>query len=106
MLGLTLFVCTVTSHPDVYEEADKVGVLLFQDFPLQWEYARTIRTQAVRQATSAVHQLGHHPSLVLWSAHNEPFGNEDRSGVRVDAGTNSTYRPLGSYVQQLSLIHI
>jgi len=89
------------AHPDLYEEADKVGVLLFQDFPLQWEYARTIRAQAIRQATSAVHQLGHHPSLVLWSAHNEPFGDEDRSGVRVDAGTNGTYRPLGSYVQQV-----
>jgi beta-mannosidase len=55
-----------------YEAADELGVLLLQDFPLQWGYARSVRGQAVKQATAAVDLLGHHPSIVQWNAHNEP----------------------------------
>ena len=36
-------------------------MLLWQDFPLQWGYARSIRKQAVRQVAEAVDLLGHHP---------------------------------------------
>ena len=60
------------AHPAVYEAADELGVLLMQDFPLQWGYARSVRAQAVLQAAEAVNELGHHPSIVLWSAHNDP----------------------------------
>jgi beta-mannosidase len=31
----------------VYETADELGILLLQDFPLQWGYARSVRGQAV-----------------------------------------------------------
>ena len=89
------------AHPHLYEEADKLGILLFQDFPLQWGHARTIKMQAIRQATAAVAQLGHHPSLVLWSAHNEPFRYNHAPGVRADSGNNTKYGPLASRVQQI-----
>jgi beta-mannosidase len=56
----------------VYDAADELGVLLLQDFPLQWGYARSVRSQAVAQARAAVDVLGHHPSIVQWSAHNDP----------------------------------
>jgi beta-mannosidase len=56
----------------VYDAADELGVLLLQDFPLQWGYARSVRGQAVTQARAAVDTLGHHPSIVQWNAHNEP----------------------------------
>ena len=56
----------------VYARADELGVLLLQDFPLNWGYHRSVRTQAVHQATAAVDALGHHPSIVQWSAHNDP----------------------------------
>lgn len=56
----------------VYEAADELGVLLLQDFPLQWGYARSVRAQAILQARAAVDTLGHHPSIVQWNAHNEP----------------------------------
>ncbi|MEO6570612.1 MAG: hypothetical protein ABIO83_03615 [Ilumatobacteraceae bacterium] len=56
----------------VYDAADELGVLLLQDFPLQWGYARSVRSQAVEQAQAAVDQLGHHPSIVQWNAHNDP----------------------------------
>jgi beta-mannosidase len=56
----------------IYETADELGLLLLQDFPLQWGYARSVRGQAVEQARDAVDVLGHHPSIVLWNAHNDP----------------------------------
>ncbi|HYV58438.1 MAG TPA: hypothetical protein VFA62_00050 [Acidimicrobiia bacterium] len=61
------------SRPELYEAADAAGLLLWQDFPLQWGYARGVRKPAVRQARAMVDVLGHHPSIVLWCAHNEPL---------------------------------
>jgi beta-mannosidase len=56
----------------VYDRADELGLLVLQDFPLQWGYARSVRQQATRQAEAAVDQLAHHPAIVQWNAHNEP----------------------------------
>src|SRR6266851_682866 len=66
--------------PDLYDAADRYGMLLWQDFPLQWGYARSARREAVRQAPEAVDLLGHHPSIVLWCAHNEPFAVDHVAG--------------------------
>ena len=65
------------ARPEVYEAADELGMLIWQDFPLQWGYARSIRKEAVRQAREAVDLLGHHPSIAVWCAHNEPFAATD-----------------------------
>jgi beta-mannosidase len=67
------------ARPELYDAADELGVLLWQDFPLHRGYARTIRKQAQRQAREAVDLLAHHPSIALWCAHDEPFAIEDRS---------------------------
>ncbi len=76
-----------------YDAADELGVLLLQDFPLQWGYARSVRSQAVKQARDAVDLLGHHPSIIQWNAHNEPTavaagieGNSPRTKLRYIAG--------------------
>ncbi len=61
------------SRPELYAAADERGLLLWQDFPLQWGYARGIRKQAARQATAMVDLLGHHPSVAIWCGHNEPL---------------------------------
>lgn len=61
------------SRPELYDAADEAGLLLWQDFPLRWGYARGTRKQAVRQAREMVDLLGHRPSVVLWCAHDEPF---------------------------------
>jgi beta-mannosidase len=61
------------SRPELYDAADRHGLLLWQDLPLQWGYARGVRKQAVRQAREAVDLLGHHPSIALWCGHNEPL---------------------------------
>jgi beta-mannosidase len=61
------------TRPELYEAADELGVLVWQDLPLQWGYARSVGKQAARQAEEAVDLLGHHPSIVIWCGHNEPL---------------------------------
>jgi beta-mannosidase len=68
-----LRVHTHVAPPALYEAADELGMLLWQDFPLQGRYARTVRREAVRQARELVDLLGHHPSVSIWCAHDEPF---------------------------------
>jgi beta-mannosidase len=60
------------ARPELYEAADRLGVLIWQDMPLQGVF-KGGRNQAVRQAAAAVDLLGHHPSIVVWCGHNEPF---------------------------------
>jgi beta-mannosidase len=61
------------TRPEVYAAADEAGLLLWQDLPLQWGYGRGARRPAATQARELVDLLGHHPSVVLWCAHNEPY---------------------------------
>ena len=61
-------------RPELYDAADELGVLLWQDFPLQHSFSRNVRKQAVQQTREAVDLLGHHPSIAVWCAHDEPTG--------------------------------
>ena len=66
-------------RPELYEAADGLGVLLWQDMPLHRGYSG-VRRQAARQAAAAVDLLGHHPSIVVWCGHDEPFSHELKTG--------------------------
>ena len=81
------------AHRHTYDAADELGVLLLQDFPLQWRYARSVRSQAVDQARALVDSLGHHPSIVSWSAHDDPDAHVD------PARPGSPGRPTGCAVR-------
>ncbi|MGE5554219.1 MAG: glycosyl hydrolase 2 galactose-binding domain-containing protein [Betaproteobacteria bacterium] len=59
-------------HPVLYEMADERGILLWQDFPLQWLYAREVLPEAKRQVKEMIRLLYNHPSIALWCMHNEP----------------------------------
>lgn len=74
------------TRPELYDAADEAGMVVWQDFPLQWSYARSIRKQAVRQAREAVDLLGHHPSVAIWCGHNEPYTVEGDLGTGADIG--------------------
>ncbi|HVE93709.1 MAG TPA: hypothetical protein VNB24_02225 [Acidimicrobiales bacterium] len=74
------------ARPELYAAADELGVLLWQDFPLQWGYARGLRKQAARQARAAVDLLGHHPSIAVWCGHNEPLAIDTGVGGPADRG--------------------
>jgi beta-mannosidase len=73
------------SRPELYEAADRHGLLLWQDLPLQWGYSG-VRRQAVRQAVEAVDLLGHHPSIAIWCGHNEPLAVDVDPSVYAVAG--------------------
>jgi beta-mannosidase len=68
------------SHPHVYDAADEAGMMIWQDLPLQWGYSRTVRKPAIEQAREAVDVLGHHPSIIQWSGHNEPLALDIEPG--------------------------
>jgi beta-mannosidase len=82
------------ARPELYEAADRLGMLLWQDFPLQHSYARGIRKEAVRQARDLVDLVGHHPSVAVWCAHDEPMG------AIAASQQNSTKRFLASFARQ------
>ncbi len=65
----------------LYDAADEAGILLLQDFPLQWGHSRSVRHQAVEQARAAVDSLGHHPSIAMWTAHDDPSASDAGVGA-------------------------
>ena len=73
------------TRPEFYNAADAAGLMLWQDFPLQWGYGRGARKQATRQAGEMVNLLGHHPSIAMWCAHNDPLAVEFQPGEPVTA---------------------
>jgi beta-mannosidase len=62
-----------------YRECDRKGLLVWQDFPLQWGYsdAPEFVAEAERQVRDMVHMLYNHPSVIAWSLHNEPPWDAD-----------------------------
>jgi beta-mannosidase len=84
--------------PHCYEAADDAGVLVFQDFALQWSYDSGTGTNpgfvdnACRQIAEMVYLLHNHPSVVYYACHNEPARMFDprRSddGPEADGGEN------------------
>ena len=75
------------ARPELYDAADERGLLLWQDFPLKWGYARGVRRQALRQARAMVDLLGHHPSVFLWCAHNAPVAYDREPGAPSTTGS-------------------
>jgi len=59
--------------PEFYEAADKAGVLVWQDFPMQWNYDRKVLPEALYQSEQMIKRFYNHPSIALWCMHNEPL---------------------------------
>ena len=62
------------TRPEVYDAADRLGLLIWQDLPISGGYAISARRQAQRIARATVSALAHHPSISVWCAHDEPNG--------------------------------
>jgi beta-mannosidase len=76
MIDANLNAIRVHAHverPEMYDLADELGLMVWQDFPLQWGYTDMppFRAEALRQARDMVEQLGDHPSIFVWCMHNE-----------------------------------
>ncbi len=80
-----LRVHTHIASPALYDAADEAGLLLWQDLPMEGGYARGVRRQAARQARAMVELLGHHPSIVMWCAHDAPLGDDAPARVIANA---------------------
>lgn len=79
---------------ELYEACDEAGMLVWQDFALQWSYAETtdLVDGAVSQITDMVDLLRNHPSICIWCCHNEPSVNQ----VSLDRVLYSTVSALDS----------
>lgn len=76
MLGANLNTVRVHAHlerPEFYEAADLAGLMVWQDFPLQWGYTDdpSFREEALRQAADMIDRYRGYPSIIAWSMHNE-----------------------------------
>ena len=82
MLDAHINVVRVHAHLEskrFYEEADAMGMLVWQDFPLQWGYEESAELEqaAHTQLGEMVQHFHNHPSIVAWSLHNEPPWDAD-----------------------------
>jgi hypothetical protein len=59
--------------PEFHQACDRAGMLVWQDFPLQWGYSDEpeFHTEAAHQMQAMVAGLYNHPSIVVWCCHNE-----------------------------------
>ncbi|MEM2878485.1 MAG: glycoside hydrolase family 2 TIM barrel-domain containing protein [Candidatus Hadarchaeales archaeon] len=57
---------------ELYDVADEMGILIWQDFPLQWSYDNSIATKALPMMKEMISTFFNHPSIVVWCCHNEP----------------------------------
>ncbi len=62
------------NRQELYDEFDKQGILVWQDFSLQWTYdtSNLFADNAVTQIKEMVRMLYNHPSIAFWCCHNEP----------------------------------
>ena len=86
------------ARSELYEAADRQGVLLWQDLPLVGPYATSTRKLARRIARDVVDLLGHHPSVAVWCAHDEPNGPPLPVPTRGSEIEPPTARRLGRHV--------
>jgi beta-mannosidase len=61
------------SEREFYEACDELGLLVLQDFPLQWTHRRSILGSAVTQAGKMARTLRGNPCVGIYLAHDEPF---------------------------------
>jgi beta-mannosidase len=83
-LMLDAHINTVRVHahvtaPEFYRLCDAMGLMVWQDFPLQWGYQDTpeFHQQAVSQVGDMIRQFGQYTSIIQWTLHNEPPWDAD-----------------------------
>jgi beta-mannosidase len=93
---------------EFYALCDERGMLVMCDFPLIWTYAyhlapeddAAFQASVLRQVEDMVWLLGSHPSIVLWSLHNEPPWTPDGGFLGKDVHDSATNRALDEAAAQ------
>lgn len=67
-------VCVHVTRDEFYAACDRAGILVWQDFPLQWQYTleNNFIAEACRQLQAMIRRLYNHPCIGLWTCQNEP----------------------------------
>jgi beta-mannosidase len=62
------------SPPELYDQCDRAGMLVWQDFELNWVHdsSRDFERRALALQRDMMDHLYNHPSLITWCCHNEP----------------------------------
>ena len=60
---------------EIYEAADELGILVWQDLPLIGGYSSKIRRPTKTIVREIVDHLGAHPSVMVWGGHVLPNGD-------------------------------
>lgn len=60
--------------PYFYDRCDELGILVYQDVPLQWGYEQSpeVLASALAMAEQMVTALRNHPCVIIWCCHSEP----------------------------------
>ena len=66
------------NREELYRELDRQGIMVWQDFALQWGYETTdaFMENAASQLKDMINMNYNRASIVIWCCHNEPFVNE------------------------------
>ena len=66
-------VCVHVNREELYDALDRAGIVVWQDFPLQWDYTHTdqFMQEAARQLRDMIRQFYNHPSIITWVCQNE-----------------------------------
>ena len=89
------------SGDDMYDLCDEMGMMIWQEMPLQWEYSRSspIREEILGVVRDTLVQTRPHASIVGWSAWNEggqpDFSDRITAVIRALDGTRPLTRASG-----------
>lgn len=80
MRGANLNAVRIHAHvgrDELYQALDRAGILVWQDFALQWSYEESddLFARACHQIREMVRLLENHPCVAVWCCHNEPSVN-------------------------------
>ncbi len=61
-------------RPELYELCDRMGIMVYQDFELNWAHPATLEweEEAVSLFKEMINMLQAYPSIICWCCHNEP----------------------------------
>ncbi|QHM71033.1 Beta-galactosidase [Mixta intestinalis] len=80
----------------LYRQADEMGMMIWQDVPLQWGYndSNAFADNAARQTQEMVEQFGNSPAIIVWGGQNEPPFNSPWMEKRFPDWNNNLNRKL------------
>jgi len=97
----SLRICYHIEPLHFYNQCDHAGILLWQDFPMLWDYDTSpeSRAEALSQIRKMVRLLGNHPSIYMWVCHCEPMSVSNRKMDRALSAAVSEEDPTGRRVK-------